>query len=187
MMSFNAAKIYGPKGVGVLYVKKNTPIKKIIFGGDQEYGLRPGTENVAGAVALASALEIVEKIKEKEAKRLTVLRDYFVNKLQDNKSIKLNGDLKNRLPNNINITVPNIPSDLLVIELSAKGIMSSAKSACKSGDGKASHVIIAIDKNIKETDGSLRFSLGRDTTKADIDFTVKVLSQILLKLTKWYN
>jgi cysteine desulfurase len=187
MMSFNAAKIYGPKGVGVLYVKKNTPIKKIIFGGDQEYGLRPGTENVAGAVALASALERTEKIKEKEVKRLTMLRDYFINKLQEIKSVKLNGDLKNRLPNNINITVPNIPSDLLVIELSTKGIMSSVKSACKSGDGKASHVISAIDKNTKETDGSVRFSLGRDTTKADIDFTLKALSKILLKLTKWYN
>lgn len=188
MMSFNAAKIYGPKGVGVLYVKKNTPISKIAFGGDQERGLRPGTENVGGIVALAKSLEDVEKIKEKEIKRLIALRDYFfVKLLKVDSSIKINGDLKNRLPNNVNITIPNIPSDLLVIELSAKGIMASNKSACKSGDGKASHVIQAIDKNIKETDGSLRFSLGRSTTKADIDYTVKVLSQILIKLKRWYN
>lgn len=194
IMSFNSAKIYGPKGVGVLYVKKNTPISKIMFGGDQERGLRPGTENVAGAIALTKALEETEKIKDKEVKRLTVLRDYFLNKLTYSNvradfrmKIKINGDLRNRLPNNINITIPNIPSDLLVIELSAKGIMASAKSACKSGDGKASHVISAIDPKIRETDGSLRFSLGRNTTKADIDYTLKALSQILKKLKKWYN
>ena len=189
MMSFNSAKIYGPKGVGVLYVKKNTPITKIMFGGDQEHGLRPGTENVVGAVALAKALEDTQKIQEKEVKRLALLRDYFIKKLLKTTQIKnlvINGDLEKRLPNNINITIPNIPSDLLVIELSAKGIMASAKSACKSGDGKASHVISAINKNIKETDGSLRFSLGRNTTKADIDYTIKALSQILTKLNKWY-
>lgn len=191
LMSFNAAKIYGPKGVGVLYVKKNTPITKIMFGGDQEMGLRPGTENVAGAVALASALEKTEKIKDKEIKRLTTLRDYFISKIHSgilkNTRIVINGDLRDRLPNNINITISDIPSDLLVIELSAKGIMASAKSACKSGDGKASYVIQAIDKNIKETDGSVRFSMGRETTKDDINYTLKTLSQILTKLNKWYT
>ncbi|HEV7701920.1 MAG TPA: cysteine desulfurase family protein [Candidatus Paceibacterota bacterium] len=188
MMSFNAAKIYGPKGVGALYVKKLTPITKIIFGGDQERGLRAGTENVEGAVALAAALDIAEKMKEKEVKRLAKLRDYFLNKISKiAPDIKINGDLRNRLPNNINITIPNIPSDLLVIELSTKGIMASAKSACKSGDGKASHVISAIDPSIQETDGSIRFSLGRETTKTEIDHVIKALSEILLKLKRWYN
>lgn len=190
MMSFNSAKMYGPKGIGVLYAKKGTPLSKIMYGGDQERGLRAGTENVVGASALASALLATEKIKDKEVKRLTNLRDYFIKKLSSGKfreAIKINGDLKNRLPNNINITIQNIPSDLLVIELSTKGIMSSSKSACKSGDGKSSYVISAVDKNIKETDGSLRFSLGRDTTKKDIDYTIKSLSQILTKLEKWYN
>ncbi|OGI60105.1 hypothetical protein A2814_00875 [Candidatus Nomurabacteria bacterium RIFCSPHIGHO2_01_FULL_38_19] len=201
LLSFNSAKIYGPKGIGVLYVKKNTPITKIMFGGDQERGLRPGTENVIGAVALASTLEITEKIKNREVIRLTKLRDYFIRKLNystilTNFRIAINGDLKNRLPNNINITIPNIPSELLVIELSAKGIMASAKSACKSGNGKVSHVIQAIRQaplartvlaNGAEEDGSLRFSLGRYTIKSDIDYTVKTLSNILTKLKKWYN
>lgn len=188
LMSFNSAKIYGPKGVGVLYIKKGTPVSSIMFGGEQERGLRPGTENVAGAMALAEALEITEKIKNKEVLRLTKLRDYFVKKLSKIPfDIKFNGDLKNRLPNNINITIPKIPSDLLVIELSAHEVMASAKSACKSGDGKVSHVITAINKNIKETDGSLRFSLGRDTTRSDIDYAVQALSKILTKLKKWYN
>lgn len=192
LMSFNGAKIYGPKGIGVLYVRKNTPIKKIMFGGEQEHGLRPGTENVALAVGIAKALEKVESMKEKETKRLVELRSYFIDKLQHSHILKnvgmiFNGDLKNRLPNNINITIPKIPSDLLVIELSARGIMVAGKSACKSGDGKASHVIKAINKNIADTDGSLRFSLGRNTTKKDIDYTIKSLSQILQKLKKWYN
>ncbi len=197
LMSFNAAKIYGPKGVGVLYVKRNTPIKKIMFGGDQEGGLRPGTENVAGAVALAYALEITQKMKDKEARRLEKLKDYFLNKLVHSNvgadfGIRINGDLKNRLPNNVNITIPNMPSDLLVIELSARGIMASAKSACKSGDGKDSHVILALQKKdglpVKAlaSAGSLRFSLGRGTNKKDIDYTIKSLAEILQKLKKWY-
>ena len=199
LMSFNGAKIYGPKGVGVLYIRRGTPITKIMFGGDQEGGLRPGTENVAGILELARALETTEKTKEKETKRLIILRNYFINKMQHSNILKnigmiINGDLENRLPNNVNITIPSIPSDLLVIELSARGVMASAKSACKAGDGKASHVIEAIRKDTDlsrrssaEEDGSLRFSLGRQTTKKDIDDTVQALSQILTKLKKWYN
>ena len=188
LMSFNGAKIYGPKGVGALYVKKNTPISKIMFGGDQERGLRPGTENVVGVIGLSSALEITEKIKNKEVKRLSKLRDYFFTKLSERSfDIRFNGDLKNRLPNNVNITIPNIESDLLVIELSERGIMASSKSACKQGDGKASHVIRAIHPGTNETDGSLRFSLGRHTTKGEIDYTIKSLSRILARFKKWYN
>ncbi|MFZ2205284.1 MAG: cysteine desulfurase family protein [Minisyncoccia bacterium] len=215
LFSFNGSKIYGPSGVGVLYIKRMTPITNIIFGGDQEFGLRPGTENIVGIVGLAKALKTVEQIKDKEVKRLIKLRDYFIKKMSRlsldtthfqkpglgdfplnlvSGKVILNGDLKNRLPNNINITIPKIPSDLLVIELSAHGIMASVKSACKSGDEKASHVIQAIREAQlgellvnKEIDGSIRFSLGRQTTKADIDYTLKALSQILTKLKKWYN
>lgn len=215
LLSFNGSKIYGPSGVGALYVKRQTPITSIIFGGDQEFGLRPGTENIVGIVGLAKALKVVEQIKDKETKRLIKLRDYFIKKMSRlsldtthspkpglgelplnlvSGKVILNGDLENRLPNNINITIPKIPSDLLVIELSAHGIMASVKSACKSGDEKASHVIQAIREAQlgellvnKEIDGSIRFSLGRQTTKDDIDYTLKALSQILTKLKRWYN
>ena len=188
LLSLNAAKIYGPKGVGALYVKRNTPISKIMWGGDQEGGLRPGTENVLGAEALAKALEETEEVKEKEVERLIKLRNYFISCLiRANKRIVLNGDQEKRLPNNINITVPKIPSDLLVLELSARGIMASAKSACKAGDGKASHVIQAINSKVNDLDGSLRFSLGRDTTKGDVDYVVRALNQILKKLKRWYD
>jgi len=205
LLSFNGAKIYGPKGVGVLYVKRGTPLNPIMFGGNQERGFRPGTENVKGVEELARALIETEKIKNKEVIRLTKLRNYFLaqlpflfsryvrpsriplSKKETTVSLTINGDLQNRLPNNINITIPKIPSDLLVIELSAHGVMASGKSACKTGDGKASHVIKAINSRLSDTDGSLRFSLGRQTTKKDIDDTVKALSHILKKLKKWYN
>lgn len=186
MLSLNAAKIYGPRGIGALYVRRGTPLGPILLGGEQERGLRPGTENVAGATALAECLEQAEKIKKSEVKRLTTLRDYFARQLTARFNLAVNGDLTKRLPNNVNITVPGIPSDLLVLELSARGIYASAKSACKSGDGKASHVVAAINPKIKDTDGSLRFSLGRETKKSDIDYTLKALSEILKKLKKWY-
>ncbi len=191
LLTLSGSKIEGAGKIGVLYKKKSVRISPLFGGGDQEFGLRPGTENLPEILKFGKALQLAEKIKEKEAKRLIMLRDYFFEQLQKMSKtafdIMVNGDLKNRLPNNINITIPNIPSDLLVIELSGRGIMASAKSACHSGDGKVSYVIKAINPNIKEEDGSLRFSLGRQTTKKDIDYTIKALSEILTKLKKWYN
>lgn len=191
LFTFNGSKIYGPKGVGVLYKRRNIKLSPLIHGGEQEYGLRPGTENVSGIAGLSEALKIVEKIKDKENKRLIKLREYFVQKLNHSSVLRsfkilINGDLENRLPNNINITIPKISSDLLVIELGERGIYVSSKSACKAGDGKASHVIKALRKETSETDGAIRFSLGRVTEKKDLDFTVKSLEEILLKLKKWY-
>ena len=192
MLTLSGSKIEGAGRVGALYKKKSVLLAKIFGGGDQEMGLRPGTENLLEILKFSDALKSAQKIKEKESKKLTKLRDYFINKINysnilENIGIVLNGDMKNRLPNNVNITIPNIPSDLLVIELSVRGIMASAKSACKSGDGKASYVIQAVNPKVKETDGSLRFSLGRETTKADVNYTVKSLSEILTKLKKWYS
>ena len=186
LLTLSGSKIDGAGRVGVLYKKSSAVLGKVFGGGDQEGGLRPGTENVPEILKFAKAISVAEKIKEKETKRLTKLRDYFVKKLKGLPLI-FNGDLENRLPNNINITIPKTPSDLLVIELSARGVMASAKSACKSGDGKASHVLRAINPKIKETDGSLRFSMGRDTTKEDINYIIKSLKDILKKLKRWYN
>jgi cysteine desulfurase len=185
LLSFSGSKIEGAGRVGVLFKRKAIPLVNVFGGGDQEFGLRPGTENVPLIMDLARALEITEKIKEKENKRVIILRDYFIKKLLNlDSKIKINGDLENRLPNNINITIPKIPSDLLVLELSARGIYLSEKSACKSGDKKNSYVIEAISG---EQMGSLRFSLGRQTTKSEIDYTVKSLFEILKKLKKWYT
>ncbi len=209
LLSLSGSKIEGAGRVGVLYKKKSVSLAPIFSGGDQEMKLRPGTENLPEILKFSKALKLTQKIKTKETKRLTKLRDYFFEKLRkvsktvfDNKDMSrtvldtrlvINGDLKNRLPNNINITIPNIPSDLLVIELSAKGIMVSAKSACKSSESGSSYVIQALRNKIGlpsealAEEGGVRFSFGRKTTKKDIDHTIKALSKILQKLKKWYT
>jgi cysteine desulfurase len=188
MISFNSSKIYGPKGIGVLYKSNKINIYPLYKGGGQEFGLRSGTENVSLIVGIAEALEKTSRIKEKESIRLISIRDYAIDKLlelSDSKfKIILNGDKVNRLPNNINISISNISSELLVIELDAKSIEVSEKSACHSSDENSSYVIKSIRKICKkgnEEEGSLRISLGRQTTKKDIDVLVKNLSKILSK------
>jgi cysteine desulfurase len=193
LLSLSGAKIEESGKVGLLYKKNSVIFSKIYGGGDQEKGVRPGTENVSEITKFAKGLALTQKIKETENKRLSILRDYFFKKLLDlskqslGEGLLINGDLINRLANNVNITIQNIPSDLLVIELSQRGVYASSKSACKEGDGKVSYVIEAINPKIKETDGSLRFSFGRKTKKEDIEYVVKSLKDILSKLKKWYT
>ena len=194
MMSFNSSKIYGPKGIGALYKKRGINLAPLYMGGGQEFGLRSGTECVPLIVGFTEAFIITNKIKQKESKRLIELRDYGIEKLLSlsdlsNYKIVLNGDKKERLPNNINISISGISSELLVIELSARGIFVSEKSACKSEDQNKSYVIEAIrkvcPKNKNEENGSLRISLGRETKKGDIDYLIVVLKNILNKYKQW--
>lgn len=190
-LSLSGSKIEDSGRAGILYKKKLATLLPILKGGDQEMGFRPGTENLQEIAKFSKALVLAEKNKEKENKRLTKLQDYFFKKLQKMSGslhieLIINGDIKNRLPNNVNITFPKIPSDLLVIELSAKGVMVSAKSACKSEDSGGSYVIKAISPSSAEI-GGVRFSFGRKTSRKDLDYTIKSLFQILLKLKKWYN
>lgn len=194
MLSFNSSKIYGPKGIGVLYKKRNINLFPLYEGGGQEFGLRSGTENVSLIVGVTKALNITNEIKEKEVERLTNIRDSGIEKLlelskESGYKIILNGDKVNRLPNNINISIFGISSELLVVELSEKGIFVSEKSACKSEDENKSYVINAIrkicPKDQKETDGSLRISMGRNTKKGDIDQLVLALKDIFAKYKKW--
>lgn len=192
MLTLSGSKIEGAGKVGVLYKKKSVALANVFGGGDQEMRLRPGTENLSEILKFSEALKSAQKIKNLESKRLLKLRNYFVKKLSNstiltNYRMIINGDLEKRLPNNLNVTFSKIPSDLLVIELSARGIMASSKSACKSSRVEGSYVIKAIHPEADSEIGGVRFSLGRDTTKKDIDYTVKVLSEILTKLKKWYN
>jgi len=197
LLSLSGSKILGAGRVGVLYKKSSIKLANIFGGGDQEGGIRPGTENLPEIVRFAEALKNIQSKKEKEVKRLTTLRDYFIKKLQTLdvwklpdvqrlERLQINGDLQNRLPNNVNVTVSKIPSDLLVIELSNRGIMASAKSACKSGEAGGSYVIKAICSKPGGEIGGVRFSFGGETTKKEIDYTIKSLSEILKKLKKWY-
>lgn len=197
MLSLSGSKIEGAGRVGVLFKKASVPLAPVFGGGDQEMGLRPGTEDTVAIIKFSAALKKTQSSREKESKRLIQLRHYFIRKLSqtldawekvpDAPRLMINGDLENRLPNNINVTFSKIPSDLLVIELSARGIMASSKSACKSGDSGGSYVIKALRPDADPEIGGLRFSLGADTTKKDIDYTAKTLRLILTKLKKWYD
>lgn len=194
MLSISGSKISGAGRVGVLYKKKSVPFSPILGGGGQEHGLRPGTEDLEGIIKFTRSFQKTQLEKGKETRRLILLRDYFLTEIKKIiPDVIINGDLKNRLPNNVNITIPRIPSDLLVIELSAKGIMISEKSACKSGDKKMSSVIEAIRKKgnksfyKEEFFGSLRFSFGAQTRKSDIDYTLKSIFLIYKKLKLWYK
>ncbi len=183
LMTLNGSKIYGPKGVGVLFKKRGIKIDPLIYGGGQEAGIRSGTENVAGIVGFAKALELAAQSKEKESARLTELRDYFIeNILKALPEARLNGSKTDRLPNNINISVRGIEGESMVLYMDAKGVACSTGSACTSDVLEASHVIQAIKSPHKYAHGSLRFTMGKKTKKADIDYVLKVLPEILNKL-----
>jgi len=207
LMALNGSKIYGPKGIACLYVRNGVELTPIIYGGGQEKGLRSGTENVAGIVGFARALEIAYQEREKEGQRLAALRDYFIKEiLQRLPGTVLNGHPSDRLPNNINISIPGIEGEAAVIYLDARGIQCSTGSACSAVSLEPSHVIAALaplearpdrvgtavacgdlpltglGKSDEYTTGSLRFTLGRATTKGDIDYVMSVLPEIVKKL-----
>lgn len=183
LLSINSSKIYGPKGVGALFVKRKTPIESIFVGGDQENLLRPGTENVPLIAAFAKAIEKNEAQKINESTRIQTLRDML---FADIKilfpDVIYNGDTKDKLPNNLNITIPHIKSEQFVIYADSFNIAISEKSACKTDAVGLSHVISALRtaQQIQQNDeeGSIRFSLGRFTTKEDITEVIARLTEI---------
>ncbi|MFZ2193452.1 MAG: cysteine desulfurase family protein [Candidatus Moraniibacteriota bacterium] len=182
LLSMSAHKIYGPKGVGVLYVKKGLNIAKIQDGGAQEFGLRAGTLNVPGIVGLGKAIELVEKGKSKN-KNIEELRDYFINKiLKEIPDSVLNGSKIKRSPNNINVNFLRVEGESLLMMLSANGIFVSTGSACSSGSLSPSHVLLALGLKPEETHGSLRLTLGKNTTKKEIDSAVKIIKKSVEQL-----
>ncbi len=184
LLTLNAGKIYGPKGVGLLYVKKGVKIEPWIQGGEQEKGLRAGTENVPGIVGFAKALEIAQKNKEIENKRLVKLRDRLTNGLLKIKDSRLNGHGTKRLPNNVNISFFDVEGESILLHLNEKGIFASTGSACSSHSLEPSHVLIAIGLPHEVAHGSIRFSLGRETNEKDIDYVIKTVPEIINKLRK---
>jgi len=182
LMTINGSKIYGPKGVGVLFVKKGVIINSFVHGGGQENGRRAGTENVPGIIGLATALELVQKEKEKESKRLIKLRDRLIEGLLKMDKVFLNGDPARRLPNNVNVTILDIEGESMLLHLDKEGIAASSGSACTSGSLDPSHVILALGQPYEVAHGSLRFTLGRANTEEDIDFVLKVLPGIVREL-----
>ncbi len=184
LMSLNGAKIYGPKGVGMLYKKKDIRICPIVAGGEQEFNLRAGTENLPYIAGFAEALKIADGMRNKESERLSKLRDYFMEKLLEKiPNAIVNGDRIKRLPNNVHISIPHIEGESILLMLDRLGIEASTGSACSAYDLKPSHVLMAIGQTAEFAHGSIRFSLGRSTTKEDLDYVLSVLPGISKRLS----
>lgn len=179
LMTINSGKIYGPKGVGCLYVRRGLRLAPLQVGGGQERGLRSGTENVAGIVGFAAALELCGKLREKESVKLTKLRDYFIDRLLKFGDVTLNGSLIARLPNNVNVSFVGADSEYLVLNLDALGVAASSGSACSVHTEDSSYVIKALGDSKEQARGAVRFTLGRDTTKEDLNYVLKILPGIL--------
>lgn len=183
LMTVNGSKIYGPKQTGLLYVKTGTPLQPLIYGGGQEKHRRSGTENVPGIVGLATALQLAQKERRRENQRLQKLRDYFITQLfKKIPQILLNGHPTQRLSNNINISLPGIDGEALLLYLDSYNIAVSTGSACSTVSQDPSHVIAALGRSPDEISGSIRFTLGRQTTKTELDYVLKVLPGIVDQL-----
>jgi len=182
LLTFNGAKIYGPKGVGCLYVKEGTVIEPIIHGGGQEKNIRSGTENLAFISGLALALEQAVKSEKGEGKRLTKLRDYFIKEVSKMDGVKINGHLTQRLPNNIHISFKRTEGESLLLMLDSYGICASTGSACSANDLHPSHVLVNLGLPLELVHGSLRFSLGRYTTKEELKCVLKILPEVVGKI-----
>ena len=183
LISLSAHKFHGPKGVGALYVRKGTRLDALICGGSQERGLRAGTENVPGIVGLGKAIRIAEAEREKNAGRIRELRDTLEKRiLQAVPDAVVNGDPELRLPNNCHLSFPGVESEALLLRLDLAGIAASGGSACTSGSTEPSHVLKAIGLEDEYIRGSIRLTLGRETTREDTEKTAQVLPEIVRDL-----
>ena len=183
MLSLSAHKIYGPKGVGALYVKENIEFEKFMNGGHQEKNKRAGTENLAGIVGLGKACELSRINMDTHIKHLQYLRDYYIQQIRNNiDNIKINGSLEQRLPGNINISFLGVDSTALLLELDKKGICCSSGSACNSGESEPSHVLKAIGLNNDEAKSALRVTFGEYNTKTEVDYLVQNIKLCVNKL-----
>lgn len=181
LLSMSGHKIYGPKGIGLLYIKNGLMISSIQQGGSQEEGLRAGTHNVPGIVGLGKAIEIIKK----NNKDILELRNYLISRiLKEIEGSKLNGSLKYRSPNNANFTFKNIEGESLLFLLDKEGIACSTGSACSSGSLKPSHVLIAIGLSHEESHGSLRITLSKETNKRELDIVIEKIKKSINKLRK---
>ena len=185
LLTLSSNDIYGPRGLGVLYVRTGVMLTPIIIGGGQERGLRSGTEDIASIVGMAKAAEIVQETMEIERKRLTELRDYLIkNILEKIPKSYLNGHPKNRLPHNAHFRFDYIEGESLLLSLKDEGISIATGSACTSKTLEPSHTLISIGLLHEEAHGSLVVTMGRYTTREDIDKLIKVLPKIVEKLRK---
>jgi cysteine desulfurase len=183
LLSTSAHKLYGPKGIGALYVRKGTRLVSLIHGGEQERRRRASTENIPGIVGFGKAAEIALAEMEEESARITALRDRLIEGLLTHiDDARLNGHPTQRLPNNVNVSVKYIEGESMLLNLDMESIGASTGSACSSGTLEPSHVLLALGLSHEEAHGSLRFSLGIESTDEDVDRVLEVLPSIVSKL-----
>lgn len=187
LLTLNGSKNYGPKQTGVLFARISLPLKPLIYGGGQEAGLRSGTENVAGIVGFAKALTLIQTNRVKENKRLEILRDYFIKRvLKEIPKSVINGSMGKgeRLPSNINVSFDGVDGEALLLYLDSYNIAVSTGSACSTVDNLPSHVLKAMGFNKERIAGAIRFTLGKSTTKKQLDFVINVLKPLIKELRK---
>lgn len=183
LLAISAHKLYGPKGMGALYIRKGTKIVPLLHGGEQEHRRRAGTENVPGIVGLGKAAELARDELEAETAHLIPLRTRLIEGLMARiEHITLNGHPSRRLPNNVNVSMDFIEGESVVINLDLAGIAASTGSACSSADAEPSHVLLALGVPRQRAHGSVRFTLGRNTTAEEIDRVIEVLPPIVARL-----
>ena len=185
MLSISAHKLYGPKGVGALYIRKGTRISSLIAGGKQERGFRAGTENTPGIVGMGKAIEISMREMDLRAQKIRTLRDRMIEEILNTiPGSSVNGSRTSRLDNNCHFSFAGINGEALLLRLDLAGIAASGGSACTSGSREPSHVLRAIGLDEERTDGSIRFTLGRETTEEEIDSTVRATREIVEDLRR---
>ena len=182
LLSLSAHKFHGPKGVGALYARRGIALTNLIEGGAQERGRRAGTENTAGIVGMAAALEEACRNMEGNGARMTALRDRLISGLSQIPHSVLNGDAEHRLPGNVNFCFEGIEGESLLLLLDDRGICASSGSACTSGSLDPSHVLLAIGRPHEVAHGSLRLTLSEETSEADIDYTIKAVKEVVTYL-----
>lgn len=184
-LSISAHKVYGPKGVGALYVRKGLKFKKMQVGGNQERNKRAGTENVPAIVGMGRAIELAYEEFDQNIPKIIKLKDYCIKEIQKRiKNLKINGDASDRLPGNVNVSFYDVDSEDLISSLAEKDICVSNGSVCISGSLEPSHVLLAMEIPYELAKGTLRISIGKYNTKEEIDYTLDVLVEVVDKLRK---
>jgi cysteine desulfurase len=186
LLTLSAHKIFGPKGIGALYIKPGVKIANLMYGGSQEYGKRPGTQNTAGIIGFAKAVELLGSLEERQenAEKISKLRDKLILGISKIKKKELNGPTGDkRTADNVNFTIYDVDQDALMTGLDLAGIAASTGSACVSGSSQPSHVIEALGKINNRQAATVRFTLSRYTTDKEIDYTVKILSELIARLS----
>jgi cysteine desulfurase len=184
-MTLNPSKFYGPHGSGILYVKSGSGLGPVFFGGGQQDGLRPGTEDIASAIGTAKALELADSMRAGEVNKLTLLRDKIIKELTTLPlQAMLNGSIEHRLANNICLSIAGLNGEDIVARFDAAGVSVSTGAACSAADEAPSHVILALGRSEEQAQGSLRITLGKHTTSEEVDDFISIAKRILPELAR---